>query len=588
MDINEFPYLNSCDLSDHFKEQLVHLFFNITRKTSDTVIQDLALQFRELLLLLKQELVVNRRNGFSDIEYQYISYIDLAYKLVAHTRDIVGGKGEHELFYMMIYELHRVFPTLSVYFLHNYIDSGYRASAGHNLGKVRSSLGCWRDMKYLCNYIRGISLKGSDDSMIEICIELMNKQLKKDIESWRFSVNAGSRKHISNVAKWIPREKRRFNWLFEKLAVHWCNNYGRWKLNADNYNYFSALTKCKHQYRKLIARMNKILDTTEIKQCYQLWDDIDVNTVSKYTVMKQPGLFLSYGTKDDVVDVSDFFTVVTKRICSQKYIERSIPFKSSHRHPGIIQLPISYFVKEAFRILRSGNTNMAYRDVLNANWERFSRTLGSYSFENTLPMVDVSYTMIANDAEAFYVGIGMSILIAQKSSFGKRILALENKPIWVNLNDTDDFLSSVEKFAEIIRSQNNTAFSFERGIDMIITALYESEFLCKKVKLVLFSNGLSGNIDKYYQHMENQITLVGLSMPRLVLWNLSKNDICELPCEKVLGNCILLSGYSSSLLKYVATMKKEDTAYHIVERVLNVERYNIFSNYILQLVQKSV
>jgi hypothetical protein len=77
-------------------------------------------------------------------------------------------------------------------------------------------------------------------------------------------------------------------------------------------------------------------------------------------------------------------------------------------------------------------------------------------------------------------------------------------------------------------------------------------------------------------------------MPRLVLWNLSKNDICELPCEKVLGNCILLSGYSSSLLKYVATMKKEDTAYHIVERVLNVERYNIFSNYILQLVQKSV
>jgi hypothetical protein len=304
--------------------------------------------------------------------------------------------------------------------------------------------------------------------------------------------------------------------------------------------------------------------------------------------MKQPRLFLSYANKDDIVDVSDFFKVVTKRICSQKYIERSIPFKSSHRYPGIIQLPISYFVKEAFGILRSGNTNLVYRDILNANWERFSRSLGSYSFENTLPMVDISYAMIANDAEAFYAGIGMTILIAQKSSFGKRILALENKPIWVNLNDTDDFLSSVEKFAEIIRSQNNTAFSFERGADLVIQAMTESGFATKHMKLVLFSNGFFGNIEKYYKYMENQITLLGLSMPRLVFWNLSKIDICDIPSEKVLGNCVMLSGYSSSLLKYVATLKKEDCAYDVVERILNEERYDIFSNYILNLVQKSV
>ena len=120
---------------------------------------------------------------------------------------------------------------------------------------------------------------------------------------------------------------------------------------------------------------------------------------------------------------------------------------------------------------------------------------------------------------------------------------------------------------------------------MIVTALYESDFLCKKVKLVLFSNGLSGNIDKYYDYMENQITILGLSMPRLLFWNLSKTDICDIPSEKILGNCVMLSGYSSSLLKYVATLKKDDTAYDVVERVLNGERYDIFSNYILHLVQ---
>jgi hypothetical protein len=424
--------------------------------------------------------------------------------------------------------------------------------------------------------------------MIEICIELMNGQLKKDIESWRFSVNAGSRKHISNVAKWIPREKRRFNWLFEKLSVHWCNNYGRWKLHIDNYNYYSALTKCKRQYRKVITRMNKILDTTEIKQCYQLWDDINVDNVSKYTVIKQSKLFLCYGDKDEVTDVFDFFKDVSKRICSQKYIERSIPFKSSHRHNEIIQLPIAYFVKEAMQILRTNNTNIAYRDVLNSNWEKFSRAFDLYRFDNTLPIVDVSYKMIENDAEAFYAGVGMSILIAQKSSFGKRILALENKPTWVNLHDSVDFLSSVEKFAEIIRSQNNTCFSFERGIDMIVTALYESEFLCKKIKLVLFSNGLSGNIEKYYDYMETQFRLMNFYIPKLVFWNLSKVNLCEMPCEKVMDNCILLSGFSSSLIKFIATLKKDDTTYTVVCRILSGERYEMYSQYMSQLIQKSV
>jgi hypothetical protein len=577
MEIEEFPYLNTSDLSSYFQEQIVHLYLNITRKTNDLVVKELASQFRELLVLLKQELVNHRCNGFLDSDFKYLPYIDFAYRLVAHTRDIVGGKGEHELFYMMIYELHRLFPSLSVYLLHNYIG----------VCKVGSSLGCWRDMKYLCNYVRNISPKGSDDSIIDICIELMNKQLKKDIESWRFSVNAGSRKHISNVAKWIPREKRRFNWLFEKLALHWCNNYGRWKLDADNYNYYSALTKCKRQYRKVIARMNKILDTTEIKQCYQLWDDINVDNVSKYTVMKQSKLFLCYGNKDEITDVLDFFKDVSKRTCSQKYIERSVPIKSSYRNNEIIQLPISYFVKEAMHILRTGNTNIAYHDVLNSNWEKFSRTFDSYRFDNTLPMVDVSYKMIENDTEAFYVGVGMSILIAQKSSFGKRILALENKPTWVNLEDSDDFLSIIEKFSEIIRSQNNTCFCFERGIDMIVTALYESDFLCKKMKLVLFSNGLSGNIEKYYDYVENQFTLMNFYIPKLVFWNLSKTELCEAPGEKVIDNCILLSGFSSSLIKYIATLKKDDTAYNVVSRILSGERYEMYSQYLInQIIPK--
>ena len=150
----------------------------------------------------------------------------------------------------------------------------------------------------------------------------------------------------------------------------------------------------------------------------------------------------------------------------------------------------------------------------------------------------------------------------------------------MNLNDADDFLSIVEKFAEIIRSQNNTAFCFERGVDLLITAFHDSGFVCRNMKLVLFSNGLSGNMDRYYDYLENQFTILNLFIPKLVLWNLSKRELCDMPCEKVLSRCVLLSGFSTSLMKYIATMKKDDCAYDIVERVLKGERYDIFSKHL--------
>ena len=54
MELEEFPYLNTNDWSSYLQEQFVHLYLNITRKTNDLVVKELALQFRELLLLLKK------------------------------------------------------------------------------------------------------------------------------------------------------------------------------------------------------------------------------------------------------------------------------------------------------------------------------------------------------------------------------------------------------------------------------------------------------------------------------------------------------------------------------------------------------
>jgi len=584
---SDFPLLESGSQVNHstyFKEQIIFLFFNLTRKEDESSKLQLISVYRDLLILLKTELINHRKDGYVDKDFKYLPYLDLAYKLVVNTRDIFHGKGEHDLFYRMIYELYNVFPTLAVFLL--YQIKGY---------------GCWRDIKYLCNYVQEYSVKKDQDGFINVCIELMNTQLKKDHDSWLYSVNAGSRNHISNVAKWIPREKKSFDWLFDRLVVHWSNHYCRWKIDSidkNSPNYLSAFTKCKRHYRKVISKMNKILDTTEIKQSARQWQDIHPNHVSKYTVMKQPRLFLSnYYELEPTNTWAEMEFQVNKMHCSFKYVEKinysSIPMKYSNH--DIIQLPVSYFIKEGLRVLnldsKERNT-MKLRDILNKNWHLFSKN-HPYKLNNILPMVDISYKMLEKDSESFYTGIGLSILVAERSSFGKRILALENTPVWINLENSNDFMSMMENIREIIRSNQNTSFSFERGIDFLLEAFLGTKSTIRNMRLLLFSNHFHKNIDMYYDYLQKQSALLNINPPRIIFWNLSKVDLCDLPsqCE----NMILLSGFSDSLLRYVKTfygLNDENTeyslictsAYEMVDKILNQKHYTIYSDYLKKCV----
>lgn len=575
---SEFPPLEtSVDLSSYFQEELVFLYFNSIRKTNPESLETIRDHLSEVLSTLKKELVQNRRHGNADSDFLYIEYLDLIYKLIANTRDIAGGKGEHDLFYMMISELYSTFPTLALYLLHNL-----------------STFGCWRDIKYLCNYVR--DKKNSlvkTSGLIFVCIDLVNKQLKKDIESWKFSVNAHSRSHVSNVAKWIPREKKRFYWLFDMLAIDWSNNYGRWRINdlvgdTDSPSYFLAMRKIRMEYRKIISKMNKNLDTTEIKLCSGNIVEIDPQNVSKYTIMKQPRLFLSSYSTTNLIDFDNPLNEFDRICFSNKYIQNIMnenPVLSNNETYSIVQLPISHFIKEALRINKIDDEcryKINERGLLNKKWQVFSDNF-NYKSENILPIIDSSFQMMSYDAESFYYSVGLAILTAEKSYFGKRILALDNLSTWINFSDCPDICSIVKTIDEAISSQRNTSLSVERGIDMIVTALSESKAMIKNMKLVIFSNSLSCKIDVFYEYFCKQCSTLGLHVPHLIFWNMSKTDICSIPsCYK---NITMVSGFSGVLLKHIQkiTFNRSDYSYEMITRILHDKRYDIFSLYLHRL-----
>lgn len=544
---DDFPLLEPIENDVYFKEQISYFYFNLTRKDSVADVLELSKKLVAILRTIKEKITPD---GVS------IHYLELFYRMLAQTRDISNGKGEHELSYMMILAFYEVFPTLAIYAVYRFckpIECD---------GSVTIALGSWRDIKYLCNHIRLYSSKRENHELIKICIELMNSQLKTDLESWKFSVNAGSRKHISNVAKWIPREKKKFNWLFEMLVINWIKTNKSYMFANTTDSWISALTKAKRIYRKKVAFLNKILDTTEIKQCSQTTEEIYPKNLNCYSTMKNRSLI---------------YTSIMKG--NNSFTQNTIP-NSNH-------YPVVFFIKEAIRLLASKNDyidNKYEINLLNNQWSWFSKTIPSYDFENTLPILDISSNMQKNDSDAFYTAIGYAIIIAERSSFGKRILAVDHQPVWINFDANTNFVSIVENILNKLKSVSNTAFNIDRAIDLLVLSLASTNStkrFIKNMTLILLSN-TTESVDI----CKNAFTKFGHSTPNLILWTLEKYNIRELPTN---GN--IYSGISNGVLKSLSALlcqikSNDGDMFENIAFLLNNPRYDIFGNYLTRIMKQ--
>lgn len=671
------------------KEQLVSFYFQLTRTQSIPYLETLSKQYSNILDTIK--------NKCPDewIQKKYLYYFFI---LIAQTRDIVDGKGEHDISYMMIWNLYQYYPLMAVFMIDSMVNSAHGCYPTY---------GSWRDIKYVCQYVRRQSPKGQDDPLIELCIIIMNNQLKKDLHTWKYTKKAFSKEHISNVAKWIPRENKKFDWLYEKLVIRWTENQFPALLNtphtvdtsrfSDSYN--KALSKAKRLYRKTIALLNKGLETTEIKLCSNTTIDIIPKNVSKITMIKQPRLIFekdcsgnfqkwfkeknkenSQSKYDDIImGCFDFSTQPSRgRIYDKNILKKdwykpnnnilrpddsrsssSVTNKEMIPNPDEADLlqrfqnwhslqPFSYFVEKGISLARQhkqyidSQTTMEPNlststttstststspptqqpraaskldfeiDLLNSQWRELvhhlSSNTGTKTIANILPIVDISYPMQHPDKESYYTAIGMAMFIAEKSSFGRRILALDNQPLWINLETTTQFVHMIQKFEMETQSFQNSYCNYIEGVDFVVDSLSKTKMkrnFINDIELVIFSNfytnfhtqeGERQNIPDLYKNMCLSFSKIidRRSYPRVVFWNLNKNNMGVIPNEGTILHQVLqngtnahncsanlfdnprvrfFSGFSPSLMRVFYDTKKM-TAYESVCHILNSNRYD--------------
>ena len=541
--------------SNIFQEKIIQFSFQINR-TNEDIINGLAQKLSDMIR------DINYMIQFGSLSVKQVAkgYLSILYRMIGHTRDIVDGKGEYTLTYMMIHVWYMYFPELAKFALKCLVDLGDR-----NIHQY----GSWKDIKYFCEYCKQKE-NNSNHPLIIYAIQLSNQQLQND-----FNKLISNSNDISLAAKWIPREKSSFGWLYESLAT---NYFSHFLATANsNYRMERAVLKCKTEYRKLLSNLNRHIDTVQIKQCGHNWANIDFNKTTSITLTKQKKSFLNVNKSGDVRCPND-----SDRIqCAEHFnthIQQAVKGETEMKGKRV---GMADFTKQAIELSKRGS--QVEKDLLNSQW-RDNGALGKM-----IAMVDVSASM---EGDPMNVAIALGIRIAEKSIIGKRVMTFSAKPTWVNLEGYSDFVSQVEVIKTAEWGMNT---NFHAALDTILNVIIQNKMAPEDVQdmvLVILSDmqmdyGDGCNKQVLYETMKDKYQAAGIrvhgvpyKLPHILFWNLKSTS--GFPSLSNQPNASMMSGFSPVLLNLFCDQGlnalQSSTPWSLLNKSLENERYTIMSD----------
>ena len=517
--------------SETQQEQICQLYFQLVRTKNSNQLKKLKGVFRKIY-----------EEGDRDIKV-------LMLKMLANTRDIDEGKGEYALSLELLNELMNIDKKVGKEMLKRFV--GFKSE--------EKPFGSWKDLKYFMNIRKD-----------NYCIDLYVDQMKMEEES----------KNNSLIWKWSPREKsRKFGWIFEEIAKCYFAEFGKYDWNSKGIN------KAKRELRRKISANNRLLDTTQIKQCEKNWSNIDFNRVTSVTMNKQRGAFMN---KKNICTVDR--AECKKNL--EKYMEdvKSGKIEMKGKNVGMID-----FVKQA--LCCSDNMD---KDILNEQWKSNSKETSKLG--EMVPLIDTSGSMETDEMKPLLSAIGLGLRVAEKSKLGKRVMTFNAKPEWIKLDDKEDFVADVKKIKSIPWGLNT---DFHKAMNLILDTIVELKLPSEEVEnliLAVFSdmqfdaaednrrpeierfgnNTVREILDKKYHDAGIKICGKPYKVPKIVFWNLRVTE--GFPVLSYHDGYAMMSGYSPTALNEFTEEGLDGlqsfTPWNMLMKTLDKERYNKLSELI--------
>jgi hypothetical protein len=547
--------------SNNIRERIIQFNFQLTR-TDERGLHKLSDILCDILRTLKAQHSSSLENVVAT------EYLIILYKMIGQTRDIVDGKGECSLTYMMIHNWFQFYPELAFYAVKCLVDFGD--------GKTHQ-YGSWKDIKYFSSYChkQGCPL---DHPLIQYSIRIVNSQINTD-----YANLISNSDDLSLAGRWVPREKSgRFGWMYEALA---CNYFPRYIETASNdKSKAAAILKAKTEYRKILSALNRKIDTIQIKQCGKIWSEIDFKKVTSVSLSKQRKAFLNVTKKGlprfpDLKDRTECAEHFNAHI--QKAVSGEVEMKGK-------RIGLENFTKQAIDLNKnkSAPSFETEKALLNSQWRDNSTQTGALG--DMIAMVDVSGSMSGDPLNA---AIALGIRVAEKSKLGKRVMTFSTTPKWVNLEGDDDFTSMVQTLQH---ADWGMSTNFDAALNMILDAIVEAKMEPEDVEgltLAIFSDMQMDSADRtnsntsvLYDRIRSKYEDAGLRVkgkpykpPHILFWNLRSTS--GFPTLSSQQNASMMSGFSASMLNLFCEQGIESlqaaSPWSLFLKSLENERYSI-------------
>ena len=576
-----------------FQEKVLQLSFQLTRTKCEYQKNILRQKYSELLKDAFYSPVIDQENRSN--------HISILYRLMLQTRDMIAGKGEYNLFYILLGEwvkLGNQKLTAEVNMINSLADKALLSTV--KLEGDDHAYGSWKDMKYFLHYLysmNGITGPKRNLPIFKTAISCMVTQLQKDSTADKPSL----------LAKWIPREKsNKFGWLAKYIA---CEYYSDWFVSNINPekpldpHYDSKCTaarKCLTHYRKLIVTLNKKLNTVQINQCDGTWGDIDFEKSLTSRTLFLQGKAFEYqdyhgaprDTNCDRLKCSENYKAYIQKCCEGKATIK-------HARTGIMEL-----VRAADEYVcnknagqntqsntQSNTTSNTHRDMINLQWEEGGTIIDNFetsTLKNAIAMIDTSGSMRENDSDAFFAAIALGCRIAENSALGKRVMSFSNTPDWIDLSKAKTLTEMVETLQNDNTWGMNT--NFEAALARILDACIENNMTpydVKNLRLVILSDMQIDFADTKAESLHNLIEKMfeegGMRTshkqpykpPHIVYWNLRSTS--GFPTLSFMSNVSLISGFSPTILNMFCEKGTEAiqycTPWVMLNEQINHQRY---------------
>ena len=549
--------------SSDLQEKILQLSFQFTRCDSVTI-ESHAETLRHLLRNLNGSKETSRE--------KFVELMTVAYKMVGHTRDIIDGKGEYSLAYMQVLVWNEFYPELARFLLTKFVSTD-----GHPYGS-------WKDIKYFCNYCKSKNMSLTDPLM-QHAFQLLLGQLRVD----------ASAENKSLAAKWVPRAKsHRFGWIFNELAVVYFKEYI--ETAKTNVQIDRAVNKAKMDFRKLLANLNRALDTTQIHQCDGTWSKIDHAKTTSITISKQKTAFMNKkkdGTQrswaEDRVQCAENFTARIKKAAAG---EVEMKGKRVGLNAFTIQARDLIF-RSRGKMTEDIQTEI---DLLNSQWRDNATQTGALG--PMVAMLDFSGSM---DGDPRDVAMALGCRVAEKSVLGKRVLSFSTNPTWHNLDGCDNF---VDMIRVLHNGEVGYSTNFHGAFDRILDAIVEKKLTPDQVEgmtLAIFSDmqiddpnvKAPSNMETFYESMERKYAETGTRLwgtpfkpPHILFWNLRVTH--GFPCLSSQKNVSMMAGFSPALLNLFCEKGldalKGCTPWSILVEQMNKPRYQCLEDKVREVL----